>query len=98
MQHEFTAIVERDAEWFVAYAPEVPGANGQGRTREEALASLAEAIGLVLEDQCEEGFRGVPAEMGSANARDAGLDWRLGVPSSSSVIAVPLLVSAFLFL
>ena len=50
MQHEFTAIVERDAEWFVAYAPEVPGANGQGRTREEALASLVDVIALLLED------------------------------------------------
>ena len=27
MQHEFVAVVERDEDWFVAYAPEVPGAN-----------------------------------------------------------------------
>jgi len=62
MQHEFTAVVERDGEWFVAYAPEVPGANGQGRTREDALASLADAIALILEDRREDGLRGVPAE------------------------------------
>ena len=62
MQHEFTAVVERDGEWFVAYAPEVPGANGQGRTREDALASLADAIALILEDRREEGLRGVPDE------------------------------------
>lgn len=60
MQHEFVAVIERDGEWFVAYAPEVPGANGQGMTREEALASLAEAITLILEDRREEGLRGVP--------------------------------------
>lgn len=60
MQHEFTAVVERDEDWFVAFAPEVPGANGQGRTREEALESLAEAIALILEDRHADGLRGVP--------------------------------------
>ena len=61
MQHEFAAVIERHDEWFVAYAPEIPGANGQGESREEALASLADAIGLILETRREEGFRGVPA-------------------------------------
>ncbi|MEM1043130.1 MAG: type II toxin-antitoxin system HicB family antitoxin [Bacteroidota bacterium] len=60
MQHEFTAIIERDGAWFIAYAPEVPGANGQGRTRDEALESLADAIVLILEDRREDGLRGVP--------------------------------------
>ncbi len=32
MRNEFTAIIERDGDWFIAYSPEVPGANGQGRT------------------------------------------------------------------
>jgi predicted RNase H-like HicB family nuclease len=44
MRNEFTAIVEQDGPWFIAYCAEVPGANGQGRTREECLASLKEAI------------------------------------------------------
>ena len=60
MQHEFTAVIEQDEEWFIAYAPEVPGANGQGRTREEALENLSDAIALVLEDRREDGLRGVP--------------------------------------
>jgi predicted RNase H-like HicB family nuclease len=62
MRHEFTAIYERDGEWVIAYCPEVPGANGQGRTKEEARESLAEAIALILEDRRDEGLRGVPAE------------------------------------
>lgn len=41
--------------------PEVPGANGQGRTTEEARTTLAEAIVLILEDRREEGLRDVPA-------------------------------------
>lgn len=62
MANEFTAVVERDDEWFVAYCPEIPGANGQGKTKEEALDSLSDAIALVLEDRREDGLRGVPPE------------------------------------
>jgi len=50
MRDEFTAIIERDGDWYVGYCAEIPGANGQGRTKEEAQASLAEAIALILED------------------------------------------------
>ncbi len=60
MHNEFTAIIERDGEWHIAYCPEIPGANGQGRTVEECRASLAEAIGLILEDRREDGLRGRP--------------------------------------
>ena len=51
MRNEFTAIIEKDDDWFIAYCPEVPGANGQGRTKDEAKTSLAEAIELILEDR-----------------------------------------------
>jgi predicted RNase H-like HicB family nuclease len=61
MQNEFTAIIERDGDWHIAYCPEIPGANGQGRTKEEARENLAEAIALVLEDRREDALRGVPA-------------------------------------
>ena len=44
MRNEFTAIIEQDEGWFIAYSPEVPGANGQGRTKDEALKSLSSAI------------------------------------------------------
>jgi predicted RNase H-like HicB family nuclease len=60
MHNEFTAVVERDGDWFIAYCPEIPGANGQGRTKEESLASLVEAIRLILEDRREDALRGVP--------------------------------------
>src|SRR5436190_23383192 len=62
MKNEFTAVVERDGEWYVAYCPEIPGANGQGRTIEESKASLADAIALILEDRREEGLRGAPSD------------------------------------
>ena len=62
MHHEFTAVFEKDDDWFIAYCPEVPGANGQGRTMEECRENLAEAIVLMLQHNLEEGLRGVPEE------------------------------------
>ncbi|HEX3070528.1 MAG TPA: type II toxin-antitoxin system HicB family antitoxin [Thermoanaerobaculia bacterium] len=62
MHNEFTAIIEKDDDWFIAFCPEIPGANGQGRTREEARTSLGESITLILEDRREDALRGVPAD------------------------------------
>jgi predicted RNase H-like HicB family nuclease len=62
MRNEFTAVIERDGEWYIAYCPEIPGANGQGRTIEECRASLADAIELILDDRRESALRGVPPE------------------------------------
>lgn len=62
MQNEFTAIIERDGAWFVAYSPEIPRANGQGHTADEARQSLASAIALILEDRREDGLRGIPED------------------------------------
>lgn len=61
MRNEFTAIVERAGRRHVAYCPEIPGANGQGRTKAAALKNLTSAIALILEDRRKDGLRGVPA-------------------------------------
>jgi predicted RNase H-like HicB family nuclease len=60
MHNEFTAIIEQDGDWYIAYCPEIPGANGQGRTVDDCRENLAEAIALILEDRREDGLRGVP--------------------------------------
>ena len=62
MHNEFTAIVERDDSWFVAYCLEIPGANGQGKTKADAIQNLSEAIDLILEDRREDAIRGLPAD------------------------------------
>ncbi len=62
MHNEFTAIIERDGDWFIAYCPEIPGANGQGRTKEECLQNLSDAINLILQDRREDALRGVPSD------------------------------------
>jgi predicted RNase H-like HicB family nuclease len=51
MHNEFTAIIEKDEDWYIAYSPGISGANGQGRTLDEARQSLADAISLILEDR-----------------------------------------------
>lgn len=60
MHNEFTAIIERDGDWYVAYCPEIPGANGQGKTLEECRQNLSAAIALILEDRRQDALRGAP--------------------------------------
>ena len=60
MHNEFTAIIEQDEDWHVAYCLEIPGANGQGRTKDEAIRSLRDAIELILTDRRDDAMRGVP--------------------------------------
>lgn len=61
MKGELTAIIERAPEGgFWAICPEVPGANGQGETIEEAKESLKEAVALILEDRLDDVKRGLP--------------------------------------
>ena len=62
MHNEFTAIVEQDGPWHIAYCAEVLGANGQGKSREECLANLREAIVLILEHRREESLRALPPD------------------------------------
>ena len=60
MHNEFTAIIEKDEEWYIAYCPELPGANGQGKSHDECRENLAEAISLILEERRKDVLRGVP--------------------------------------
>lgn len=62
MHNEFTAIIERDGPWYIAYCAEVPGANGQGKTETECLANLREAIKLILDYRREESLRALPPD------------------------------------
>jgi len=46
---KFTAVFEQEGEWWIGYVEELPGANTQGRTLEEARENLKEAVQLILE-------------------------------------------------
>ena len=49
MPLELTAVFQKVPEGYVGFVEELPGANTQGETLEEARANLAEAAALVLE-------------------------------------------------
>ena len=57
MRNEFTALIEKHGEWYVGFCPEIPEANGQGRTVDECRQNLSEAIALVLLDRREDALR-----------------------------------------
>lgn len=46
---EFTAVIQAAPEGFIAFVEELPGANSQGQTLDEARRNLLEAVELVLE-------------------------------------------------
>ena len=46
---QFTAVFRKVPEGYVAFVEELPGANTQGATLNEARANLEEAVSLVLE-------------------------------------------------
>ena len=48
MEGIFTAIFEKANDWYIGYVEELPGANTQGKTLEEARENLREAVGLIL--------------------------------------------------
>ncbi len=46
---QFTAVFEKFPEGYAAFVEELPGANTQGKTLEEARTNLVEAVELILE-------------------------------------------------
>jgi len=49
MQAQFTAVFRKVPEGYIAFVEELPGANTQAATLDEARANLEEAVTLVLE-------------------------------------------------
>ncbi|MBU1076824.1 MAG: type II toxin-antitoxin system HicB family antitoxin [Spirochaetes bacterium] len=60
MKNQFHVIYERDEEWWIGYCPEIPGANGQGKTKKECQESLANAIKLILHDRLKDTLKAIP--------------------------------------
>ena len=85
MRNECTAVCERDEEWYVTYCPEIPGANGQGLSKEEAVESLRNTIALILEDRREDGLRGVPDDA------ERGIDVSSEAFGAAALLAAPRL-------
>ena len=74
MKLTLTAVFRRFPEGYAAFVEELPGANTQGATLEEARANLAEAVTMVLqanrelaeEDLCGQEVIREPLRLGAA--------------------------------
>jgi len=60
--YRFSVVIERDAEGYYAFCPELQGCYTQGDTYEEALANIKDAIRLHVEDRLESGEEIAQAE------------------------------------
>jgi len=49
----FTAVFEKVDDWYIGYVEELPGANTQGRTLDDARENLREAVELILKSNRE---------------------------------------------
>ena len=49
MNLSLTAVFQKVPEGYIGYVEELPGANTQGETLDEALENIHEAVELVLE-------------------------------------------------
>jgi predicted RNase H-like HicB family nuclease len=45
-----TIVFQQSGDWWAAWVKELPGANSQGRTLEEARENVTEAVTLILEE------------------------------------------------
>jgi predicted RNase H-like HicB family nuclease len=45
----YTAVILKSGDWYAGFIKELPGANSQGKTIEELIENLKEAIQLVIE-------------------------------------------------
>jgi predicted RNase H-like HicB family nuclease len=53
MENRFTAVFQKMDKWWVAFVEELPGANTQGETIDEARENLKEAVELILKSNRE---------------------------------------------
>lgn len=49
MATNYSAVVQQHEQWWIGWIEEVPGVNSQGRTREELLSNLRDALDEALE-------------------------------------------------
>jgi predicted RNase H-like HicB family nuclease len=49
MSASYTAIIQRDGDWWISWVEEIPGVNSQGETRDELLDNLRSALEEALE-------------------------------------------------
>jgi predicted RNase H-like HicB family nuclease len=54
MSASYTAVIQKDGEWWIGWIEEISGVNSQGATREELLDNLRDALEEAIELNREE--------------------------------------------
>jgi predicted RNase H-like HicB family nuclease len=49
MSSEYTAVLKQDGDWWIGWIEEIPGVNGQERSKAALIASLKEVLTEALE-------------------------------------------------
>jgi hypothetical protein len=49
MNHEYTALIKKDAGWWIGWIEEIPGVNCQEASREDLLVSLRDTLREALD-------------------------------------------------
>ena len=49
MKNKFTAVIKKDADWWIGWVEEIPGVNSQGKTKAELMKNLRSALGEALD-------------------------------------------------
>ncbi len=53
--YRLAVVIEKDADGYYAFCPQLQGCHTQGDTYEEALNNVSDAIRLILEDMASQG-------------------------------------------
>ncbi len=49
MTSNYTAVIQQEGDWWIGWVEEVPGVNSQGKTRDELIENLQDALAEALE-------------------------------------------------
>ncbi len=60
--YRFSVVIEKDKDGYFAFSPELQGCYTQGKTYEETLQNIKDAITLHVEDRVESGEEILQAE------------------------------------
>ena len=62
MPQTYTAVIQKDEGWWIGWIQEIPGVNGQERTKDELLVSLKSRLEDILELNRKEAIRRTEGE------------------------------------
>ncbi len=62
MTQNYTAVIQQDEGWWIGWIQEIPGVNGQERTKDELLETLRITLLEMLEYNRKEAIQGTDGE------------------------------------